>query len=137
MRFFPFTIVSLVLYNLLAFVITGLIPEPTVWSTQVFSMSLFSGSLWILTWGDLIVVIGLAMLFVEILGAATLGRRAMLNHVISILVLLVYAVEFLVVGKAATSPFFILLIISLIDVLAGVIITIRMASRDVSIGTMA
>ncbi len=136
MRFFPFTIVPLVLYNLIALVVTGLIPAPTGWATQVFSIGLFSGASWVLTWGDLIVVIGLAMLFVEILGAATLGRRAMLNHVISILVLLVYVIEFLVVGVAATSPFFILMVISLIDVLAGVIITIRMASRDVSIGTM-
>ncbi len=136
MRFFPFTIVPLILYNLIAFVVTGLIATAG-WNSQVFAITLFSGASWTLSWGDLIVVLGLAMLFVEILGAATLGRRAMLNHVISILVLLVYVIEFLVVAKAATSPFFILMIISLIDVLAGVIITIRMASRDVSIGTMA
>ncbi len=137
MRYFPFTIVPLVLYNLIALVVTGLIPAPTGWATQIFSMSLFSGQLWVFTWSDLIVVIALAMLFVEIVGAATLGRRAMVNHVISILVLLIYVVEFLVVGAAATSTFFILMVISLIDVMAGVIITIRMASRDVSIGTMA
>ena len=134
-RSFPFTLVPLILYNVVVFLLPGLI-EPDQCLTQVFSVGLFSGALWTFTFGDLMVTLGLAMLFIEIINAASVGRRAVGNHVVSILVLLVYAIEFLVVQKAATSAFFNLMLISLIDVLAGVVITIRMASRDVSIGNL-
>ena len=41
-----------------------------------------------------------------------------------------YLVEFLTVGKAATSVFFILMCVSLVDVIAGFSITITGARRD-------
>jgi hypothetical protein len=52
----------------------------------------------------------------------------------SVLVFVAYLVEFLVVQPAATSLFFILMAISLIDVIAGFSISITGARRDVSFG---
>jgi len=42
-------------------------------------------------------------------------------------------IEFLLVKQAGTSTFFILMVISLVDVLAGFIVTARTAQRDIAI----
>ena len=42
-------------------------------------------------------------------------------------------VEFLLVARAGTSTFFILMVITLVDVMAGFIITARTAQRDIQI----
>jgi hypothetical protein len=42
-------------------------------------------------------------------------------------------IEFLLVQRAGTSTFFLLMIISLVDVMAGFIVTIRTAQRDLQI----
>ena len=50
------------------------------------------------------------------------------------LVFIVCIVEFLIVNSAATSAFFFVLVGSLIDVVAGFTIGIRVARRDLAIG---
>ena len=51
-----------------------------------------------------------------------------MDHVLAMLLFVVMLVEFLLVKSAGTSTFFLLLIISLVDVLAGFIIGIRGAT---------
>src|SRR5690606_23750424 len=92
---------------------------------------LFSGAEWRMTVGDLMVVVGLFALLGEVFRAATMARHAVTNHLVSIIVLVIYVIEFVVVAEAANSPFFILTIMALIDVLTGVVVTIRLASRDI------
>ncbi len=48
--------------------------------------------------------------------------------------LVVYLVEFIVVGVASNATFFLLTVISLFDVAAGFTISIRTASRDIALG---
>jgi hypothetical protein len=59
--------------------------------------------------------------------------RAIIDHVLAMLVFIAMLVEFLLVKAAGTSTFFLLLIISLVDVLAGFIISIRSAGRQVEV----
>lgn len=126
MRNIPFTLVPLILFNIAAFTFID------SWNQRVLGVTMFSGVPWELTFSDVMIVIGLFALFAEIISATTLANRAIGNHLVSILVLIIYVIEFVVVERAAQSVFFILTIIALIDVLAGVVITIRLASRDVS-----
>ena len=53
------------------------------------------------------------------------------------LVFVASLIEFLVVNASATSPFFCIMIATLIDVIAGFTIGIRVARRDLSIGAGA
>lgn len=131
MRNIPATLVPLILFNIVAFLFSNLAGE--AWGNQVVSAGLFSGATWVLTAGDVMIVIGLIALFVEILSAASLANKTIGNHLVSILVLIIYVIEFLVVERAANSTFFILTVIALIDVLAGIVITIRLASRDIAV----
>ena len=53
---------------------------------------------------------------------------------LSMVLFVVFLVEFLLVQGAATQIFFILMTITFIDVIAGFAVSIRTAGRDVSIG---
>ena len=52
---------------------------------------------------------------------------------LSMLLFVVMLIEFLLLPQAATSTFFLLMMISLVDVLGGFTITARAARRDVAI----
>lgn len=128
MRAIPFTIVTLIAFNLVI-----LFSDPGVWGNNIAVMTLFSDEVWEFTNGDLMVTVGLLILLIEVLRATTIHNRAITNHIISVVVLLVYVIEFVIVGEAANSTFFILTMIALIDVLAGVVVTIRLATRDFAV----
>jgi hypothetical protein len=55
-----------------------------------------------------------------------------LDHLFSTIVFIAFLVEFLIVPGASTSIFFLLMIMALIDVMAGFSVSIRSAGRDVS-----
>lgn len=128
LRAFPYTLVTLVIYNIVI-IFSG----PETWDNVVMTLGLFSDVDWPLTTGMLMIVAGLAILLVEILRATNIDRRAINNHIFSIIVLLIYVIEFVVIGEAGNSTFFILTMIALVDVLGGVVITIRLATRDFAV----
>ncbi|MCP8895920.1 hypothetical protein KYK29_13390 [Shinella daejeonensis] len=128
----PLLIVPFALYNLAMGGLSG--GGIAVLGGPVLAVDMLSGATWTLSFGDLLIVIALALLFVEILKATRPGSRALVDHMLSMVLFVVFLVEFLLVPGAATQVFFILMTISLIDVVAGFAVSIRTASRDVSIG---
>ncbi len=128
----PFTLFALLIYNGLAF--TSGTEDPGFWSTAVFSTGMASGATFQLLASDALITAGLFFLFIEILKATRIGKAAVVDHMLSVLVFVVFLVEFLIVPEAATSVFFILMIIALIDVIAGFTISITGARRDVAFG---
>lgn len=126
----PLMIVPFILYNLGLAGAFGDIPDP--WQAQVFSLSMLSGGVWTMSLADLLVLFSLAILFVEILKATRTSNASVLDHLLSTFVFVLFLVEFLLVERAASSLFFILMIIALVDVLAGFVISLRAASRDVN-----
>ena len=89
---------------------------------------------WTMRLGDLMIAFGLFILFFEILKATRIGRMSIIDHLLSTLVLLIFIVEFLLLPAAATPVFFILMLMVLVDVMAGYSVSIRAATRDVSLG---
>ncbi|WP_428641238.1 hypothetical protein [Roseibium sp.] len=128
----PFTFFTLLIYNGLAF--TKGASNANFWSEPVFTVPMVSGAIFQLLASDLLITMGLLFLFLEILKATRIGTMALLDHMLSVLVFVIYLVEFLVHQTAATSLFFILTVIALIDVIAGFSISITGARRDVSFG---
>ncbi|MCC6735801.1 MAG: hypothetical protein IT534_06695 [Bauldia sp.] len=127
LRNIPYTLVPLVIFNLVI-----LFADTMVWDNVIFTLPLFSGVDWPLRVGDLMVIVGLLALMGEVFRATNVAKNAVTNHLLSIIVLIVYVIEFVVVGDAANSTFFILTMITLIDVLTGVVVTLRLATRDVT-----
>jgi hypothetical protein len=86
---------------------------------------------WVVSFGDLMMLIALLLLFVELLKSTSTGTTAIFNHALSMLVFIICLVEFLLHPAFATSVFFMIMFMSLLDVLAGVVVTIVSARRDV------
>jgi hypothetical protein len=83
--------------------------------------------------GDIFILAGLIALFFEIIKAARLGAGTIVDHMLSTATFVVALVEFLLVPFCGTSTFFFLMVMSLIDVVAGFSVSILSARRDYSV----
>ncbi|MER8801191.1 hypothetical protein [Mesorhizobium sp. M0998] len=126
----PLLIVPFILYNLGLLGIFGSGDDP--WATEMFSVRMMSGGVFSMTLGDLIVLIALIFLFVEVVKSTRTTSASIMDHLLSTFVFVAYLVEFLLVKGAAHSVFFTLMIIALIDVLAGFSVSMRSATRDIN-----
>lgn len=126
----PLLVVPFVLYNLVVFLFFG--GNPINWGAGLFSIPMPSGMPWAVTAGDLLLVVGIIMLFIEVLKSTGTARNSIIEHMLSMVLFVVFLVEFLLVGAASSSVFFLLMVMSLIDVVAGFTVSITSASRDVS-----
>jgi hypothetical protein len=124
----PLTILIVAAYNFMAFQNLASLEAAAVTAT------LMSGATVVLTWGDGLVAVGLLVLFIELLKAARVGSATILDHGLSMLVFIAALVEFLLVREAGTATFALVVVLCLIDVMAGFSVSIRTARRDVSVG---
>ncbi len=124
---FPLLTLPVIAYNVIAFF------SPVSWVSEVFRITMISGVDWVFRLHDLMLGISLLLLFFEILKATRTSSGALLDHGLSMVLFIVCLVEFLLVREAATSTFFLMTLIVLIDVVAGYSVTIRGAMRDMSV----
>lgn len=127
MQNIPLMAVPFVIYLIIHFIF-----GPAIFANVILIIPMLSGGKFAMTLGDLMLVLGLALLFVEVIKSTRFSNSAVINHMLSTLTTVAYLVVFLLVGGTATSVFFILMLMSLVDVLAGFSVSIRSASRDVS-----
>jgi multisubunit Na+/H+ antiporter MnhF subunit len=129
---FPLLAIPFAVYNIIEFLIPGANPG-AFWAHSVIRIGLASGAEWVLTAGDLMIALSLVILFVEILKATRLSTRSIIDHLLSTALFVIMLIEFLLARQAATSTFFLLMIISFVDVVGGFSVSIRTAQRDIEI----
>ena len=132
-RAIPLLIFAFLLYNALALFPSDLSTDQFL-RQPLFAIPMLNGNEWIFSWGDLIILLLLVLLFFELLKATYTSSTSLLDHGLSMLVFVVCLIEFLMVKQAQTSVFFFIVVATLIDVIAGYTIGIRVARRDLSIG---
>lgn len=125
----PLMIVPFILYNA---GLAGFFGGADPWDSSLFTLTMISGGIWSMTVKDLMIVVALILLFVEVLKSTRTSNASVLDHLLSLTVFVLFLVEFLLVRGAATSLFFVLMFIALVDVLAGFTVSLRAASRDVN-----
>ena len=123
----PLLTISLVLYIALA-------AAGVDFAAPRFSIPLPSGRPWGVTVSDMVLTLSLFLLFVEILKATRTGGNSVVDHALSMVVFVVCLILFLVWQRAAESLFFLIMLMALIDVIAGFSVTITAARRDYSVG---
>ena len=123
----PLLIFSFAIYNIVAFLLHGF-----SWSMEVVQFRIASGAMIAITAGDLIVGGSVLILLIEMVKAARLSRRSIIDHILSMVLFVVMLIEFLLVPEAGTATFLLLLVISFVDVTAGFAVSIRAAQRDIS-----
>ena len=132
-RSFPLLVLSLVVFAGLNLVDGG--PEKTVtWhEAEAFRLSIMSGDVWRLSGGDVFLLVSLVLFFVELLQATRTGGASLINHSFSVLVFIASLILFLTRPGYGNSVFFLFMMMTLLDFLAGFIITTVSAQRDVTL----
>ena len=125
---FPLLLIPFAVYNMIAFLTPGV-----SWTAPVTTVHMMSGADWVLTWEDILIAFSIFLLWVEMIKATRMGMRSVMDHILAMVLFIVMLVEFLLVPQAATSTFFLLMSIALVDVLAGFIIGMRASRRQVEI----
>ncbi len=125
---FPLLLIPFAIYNIVAFILQ--LP-PDIWTSQAYAVPMMSGQMWKLTWEDTFLALSIFLLWIEIIKSTRPGSRVIMDHVLAMILFIAMLVEFLLVKSAGTSTFFLLVVIGLVDVLAGFIIGIRGATRQV------
>ena len=137
LRSLPLLILAFLAYNVV--VVFGGANATETLRTVLFELPSIrgSGATWSFTWGDLLLLITMLLLFVEILKATYTSTASLLDHGLSMLVFIACLIEFLLLDAAYTSVFFLIMVATLIDVVAGYTIGIRVARRDIGFGGVA
>lgn len=136
-RSLPLIVFAFVFYNVVVLLGGDAAPDEVL-RYEIFSLPSFRGGevVWSFNWGDLILLVTMFLLFAEILKATYTSTASLLDHGLSMLVFIACLIEFLLVDAAFTSVFFLIMVATLIDVVAGYTIGIRVARRDIGFGGM-
>lgn len=118
----PLLAIPLVIYNIVAFNLFG--TEKLTWEATQVTLPLLSGEPFSVGFGDLIVVLALALLFIEVLRTARTGRVPAGDHILSTGVFALYLGEFLLLPAAATVTFFLCLAMSFIELFTGFAVSV-------------
>lgn len=141
----PLLVIPVVLYNIvvLSNVISGSDANlaaggaDAILRDPMFSIPMASGTSWNVGVGDLILLLSLILLFFELLKSTSSQKVAIVNHALSMILFVVVLVEFLLIKGFATSTFFLIVTMVMLDVLAGFIVTIISARKDLDFGASA
>jgi len=125
---FPLLLIPFAVYNIIAFLMPGV-----GWTAPVTHVQMMSGVEWAMASGDILIAFSILMLFGELMKSTRIGIRTVVDHSLSVLLFIAMVVEFILVRQAATATFFLLLVISLVDVIGGFAVTLRSAQRDLTI----
>ena len=134
----PLLLIPVVLYNIVILFggsgEGGLAAADEILRDPIFSIPMTSGASWNVGVGDMILFLSLILLFFELLKSTSSQKVAIVNHALSLIVFVVCLVEFLLIRGFATSTFFLIVTMVMLDVLAGFIVTIIAARKDLDFG---
>ena len=135
-RMFPLLLIVVIIYNLLAFGhgLTSHDAMQDFLSSHWVPIRVFSGEVWRFSVGDFLMLLALALLFVEIVKATRTTSREIINHGLSMITFVIALVEFITIRGFSTSSFFFIMMFTLFDVIAGYTISIVAAEHDLGMG---
>lgn len=131
MKSFPLLGLSLMFYVGLLYATDVTSPW---YAAEALSLVLASGDEWHISGGDMFLMSALALLAVELVRSTRSDQRSLLNHSLDVLVFIAALTLFISQPGYGNSTFFGLLAMTLIDFVAGFLITTAAARRDVSVG---
>jgi hypothetical protein len=96
---------------------------------QLFYVTLPSGAPWAASGGDVLVALGLVILFFELTRGVGASRYAIVHHTLAVLLSLACLGAFLVLDRFGTSPFLLLTLMCWLDMIGGVVFNIAAAGQ--------
>ena len=117
---FPLLLIPLAIYNIIVFLMPDLsFTDPLV------KLTLMSGAEWTVTLSDVLLALAILLLLAEVIKGARPGAKYLTDHLLSLIVFGAAAAEFLLWPKFATSTFFLMTALSLVDFLSGLALRTR------------
>jgi len=117
---FPLLLIPLAIYNIIVFLMPGVsFAEPLV------TVPLMSGAPWPVTLSDVLLALGILMLLLEVMKGARPGAKYLTDHLLSLIVFGGAIAEFLLWPRFASSTYFLLTLLALVDFLSGVSLRVQ------------
>lgn len=127
----PLYFYLLIVANLVMF--GGTVDAPAI-NIILKQFTLPSGATLTLTVSDLLIVCAVVFLYIETFKATRTSVLSIIDHALSLLVFVIFLIEFIVVERVGNTTFLIITIASLMDVVMGFTVTISTAKRDIAFG---
>jgi hypothetical protein len=102
-------------------------------ASQAFAIHLPSSAEWVVTRGHLFIIFAVLCLVIEELKATRPTRSAMIDSSLSVLLFILCLVVFLLVPGFGTSEFFLVLLMCVLDFMAGMVVMLVASRRTVGI----
>lgn len=134
---FPLLLVPLAIYNIIVFLMPGV-----VMTAPVNTLGLPSGANWQLSFSDILIALALLLLIGEMAKAARPGKKSIVDHALALILFGAALAEFLLLQGFATSTFLALVIVAFVDFAGSIAVqaqrasAVRAAVRTVSDSTV-
>ena len=83
--------------------------------------------------GDLFIVASMGLLFIELIRATKTGTESITNHFLSFMLFIAVLLTFILAPGFGNSVFFIFTTMTLLDPMAGFVVTTVTARRDIGV----
>ena len=117
---FPLLLIPLAIYNIIVF----LMPDVSI-TAPLVKLVLMSGAEWTVTLSDVLLTLAILLLLAEVIKGARPGAKYLTDHLLSLILFGAAAAEFVLWQKFATSTFFLLTTLALVDFLSGIALRTR------------
>ena len=121
---FPLLLIPFAIYNIIAF----LMPSVS-FSEPLVRLTLVSGAEWPISLSDVLLTLGILLLLLEVMRGARPGGKFLTDHLLALLVFGGSAAQFVMWPKFGTSTYFLLVLMAMVDFLAGIALRGGRASR--------
>ena len=131
----PLTVIPLIVYLIVVLFSHGASEgHPGVWDLPALpTVTMLSGGQFTMLWEHVLLSFALIFLFIEILKSTRQTSTEIYDHMLSMIVFIVQLVLFITVARCAHAVFFILTLISLIDVIAGFLVSMIAGRRSLQV----
>ncbi len=117
---FPLLLIPLAIYNIIVF----LMPDVS-FTDPLVKLTLMSGAEWTVTLSDVLLTLAILLLLAEVIKGARPGAKYLTDHLLSLIVFGAAAAEFVMWPKFATSTYFLMTALSLVDFVSGLALRTR------------
>ena len=122
---FPLLLIPFALYNMVALLLNMPFTE------TVSSIPLALDRRMPLNVGDLLVAIGMLLLYIEVLKAARFGGKGVTDHILSFILFVAMVSELALVPQASTPTLLLLAVLGFVDFITGISLSIRRKQRAI------
>ena len=133
LQIFPLLTISIVIYAVLTLTGMGGADGQAWYDIVVLNVPMYSSDVWRVTWGVLFLTGSMGLLFVELIRATKTGQAPISNHLLSIILFVVALLLFILAPGFGNSTYFVFLLMTFLDPMAGLVVTTVTSRRDLSV----